>query len=138
MSNTAIAERPPSTAGVPGARTPRLVMRDTLDLMEPSSVIVEFAIDQDGCFETARPTTHADPVYEFDGVVDDCVANMPGIVPATPTNALTNTTFPYVRALADHGSGAALGSDVGFDIRAGEITYPPVADAYAYEPGVAV
>ncbi|MBV9804661.1 MAG: alanine dehydrogenase [Solirubrobacterales bacterium] len=122
---------------VPGARTPRLVTREMLSLMRRSSVIVDVAIDQGGCFETSRPTTHAEPVYDLDGIVHYCVANMPGAVPATATRALTNATLPYVRALADRGIERALAPDPGFargvNIRAGEIVYQPVAEAYALE-----
>jgi alanine dehydrogenase len=106
-----------------------------LALMRPASVIVDVAIDQGGCVETARPTTHAEPVYEEDGIVHYCVANMPGAVPVTSTRALTNATLPYVRRLADLGAQDALATDPGFaaglNVRAGEITYAPVAAAYA-------
>ena len=120
---------------VPGARAPRLVTREMLGLMRPASVIVDVAIDQGGCVETARPTTHAEPVYEVDGIVHYCVGNMPGAVPVTSTRALTNATLPYVRRLADLGAQDALAADPGFaaglNVRAGEITYAPVAEAYA-------
>ena len=119
---------------VPGALAPRLVTREMLGLMRPRSVIVDVAIDQGGCFETAHPTTHGDPVYEVDGVLHYCVANMPGSVPVTATRALTNATMPYVRRLAE-GVDAALESDPalakGLNVRGGEIVYEPVARAFA-------
>src|SRR5829696_5892395 len=86
-----------------GARAPYVVKRDQLGLMKKRAVLVDVSIDQGGCFETSRPTTHSDPVYEVDGVTHYCVANMPGAVPVTSTFALTNATLPYVLALADHG-----------------------------------
>jgi alanine dehydrogenase len=120
---------------VPGALAPRLVTRDMLGLMKPRSVIVDVAIDQGGCFETSHPTTHADPVFEVDGILHYCVANMPGAVPVTATRALTNATLPYVRRLAERGADAALAGDPGFarglNIKDGEIVYEPVATAYA-------
>ena len=126
---------------VPGARTPRLVTREMLGLMRPSSVIVDVAIDQGGCFETSRATTHARPVYDVDGILHYCVANMPGAVPVTSTRALTNATLPYVRALANRGPEAALAADPGFarglNIRGGELVYGPVAEAYALETALA-
>ena len=88
---------------VHGARAPYVVKRDQLGLMKKRAVLVDVSIDQGGCFETSRPTTHSDPVYEVDGVTHYCVANMPGAVPVTSTFALTNATLPYVLALADHG-----------------------------------
>ena len=99
---------------VPGALAPRLVTREMLGLMKPRSVIVDVAIDQGGCFETSHPTTHADPVFEVDGILHYCVANMPGAVPVTSTRALTNATLPYVRRLAEQGVDAALAEDPGF------------------------
>jgi alanine dehydrogenase len=126
---------------VPGERTPRLVTREMLSRMRPSSVIVDVAIDQGGCFETSRATTHIDPVYEADGIVHYCVANMPGAVPATATRALTNATLAYVSALANKGVEAALAADPGFakglNICAGEIVYPPLAEAWARGGAVA-
>ena len=86
---------------VHGARAPKLVTRDMLGLMKPGSVLVDVAIDQGGCFETSRPTTHLEPTYEVDGIVHYCVANMPGAVPMTSTRALTNATLPYVEAIAE-------------------------------------
>ena len=99
---------------VPGALAPRLVTREMLGLMKPRSVIVDVAIDQGGCFETSHPTTHAEPVFEVDGILHYCVANMPGAVPVTATRALTNATLPYVRRLAELGVDAALADDPGF------------------------
>jgi alanine dehydrogenase len=120
---------------VPGALAPRLVTREMLGQMKPHAVIVDVAIDQGGCFETSRPTTHADPVYEVDGVLHYCVANMPGAVPVTATRALTNATMPYVRRLAQEGIDAALADDPcfaqGLNVKEGEIVYEPVARAYA-------
>ena len=88
---------------VHGARAPYVVRREQLALMKPGAVLVDVAIDQGGCFETSRPTTHHDPTFEVDGITHYCVANMPGAVPITSTYALTNATLPYVIALADHG-----------------------------------
>jgi alanine dehydrogenase len=115
---------------VRGARAPHLVSRAQLALMKPRSVMVDVAIDQGGCFETSHPTTHADPVYEIDGISHYCVANMPGAVPVTATRALTNATLPYVVRLAD-GVEDALRSDPGFlgglSVRAGRLTDAAVA-----------
>ena len=88
---------------IPGARAPKLVTRDMLGRMKPGAVLVDVAIDQGGCFETSRPTTHSDPIYEVDGIVHYCVANMPGAVPISSTKALTNVTLPYVELIADLG-----------------------------------
>jgi alanine dehydrogenase len=122
---------------VPGARAPRLVNRDMLRAMRPGSVIVDVAVDQGGCVETARPTTHSDPVYEVDGVVHYCVANMPGAVPNTSTYALTNATLPYTVELADKGWRAALKADaalaLGLNTHEGQLTNEPVAAAHGYE-----
>src|SRR5262249_17491669 len=87
---------------VPGGRAPKLVTRSMLEVMKKGAVIVDVAIDQGGCVETAHPTTHSDPVYSVDGITHYCVANMPGAVPITSTNALTNATLPYVEAIAEH------------------------------------
>ena len=109
--------------------------------MNDGAVVVDVAIDQGGCFETSHPTTHSDPVFVVDGVIHYCVANMPGGVPITSTRALTNATLPYVRRLATLGVDAALAGDPGFvkglNIKAGEITYAPVAKAYAQGAPVA-
>jgi len=118
---------------IPGAATPRLVSRAQLKLIRPGSVLVDVSIDQGGCFETSRPTTHADPTYVVDGVVHYCVANMPGAVARTSTFALNNATLPFVLALADKGIRQALLDDphllAGLNVHAGEITCPPVAEA---------
>ena len=99
---------------LPGALAPTLISREALRLMRPGSVIVDVAVDQGGCVETSRPTTHSDPVYEVDGVVHYCVANMPGAVPVTATRALGNATLPYVLRIADEGLDAALAADPGW------------------------
>jgi alanine dehydrogenase len=116
---------------VHGAKAPHVITRAQLGLMKQHAVLVDVSIDQGGCFETSRPTTHTDPTYEVDGVTHYCVANMPGAVPITSTFALTNATMPYVVKLADEGVGVALGSDPGFlaglNVAAGEVTYAPVA-----------
>jgi alanine dehydrogenase len=116
---------------VHGARAPRLVSRAQLGLMKQGAVLVDVAIDQGGCFETSRPTTHSDPTYEVDGITHYCVANMPGAVPITSTYALTNATMPYVVKLASEGVHRALESDPGFmqglNVAAGRLTYAPVA-----------
>jgi alanine dehydrogenase len=119
---------------VPGARAPKLVTRAMLGVMKKGAVIVDVAIDQGGCVETAHPTTHSDPVYEVDGITHYCVANMPGGVPITSTNALTNATLPYVEAIADHGLAEAVARDPalgrGVNVVDGKITYEPVAEAH--------
>ena len=96
---------------VPGAEAPKLITRDMLALMQKGAVIVDVSIDQGGCIETARPTTHSDPVYEVDGIIHYCVANMPGAVPRTSTFALTHATLPFALAIADKGLSAALYED---------------------------
>jgi alanine dehydrogenase len=122
---------------VPGARAPKLVTREMLPAMKDGSVIVDVAIDQGGCVETAHPTTHSDPVYEVDGVIHYCVANMPGGVPITSTKALTNATLPYVEAIANHGLREAVARDralaLGVNVVDGKITYEAVADAHGLE-----
>jgi alanine dehydrogenase len=119
---------------VTGAKAPRLVRREDLKTMQPGAVIVDVAIDQGGCVETARPTTHTDPVYSVDGITHYCVANMPGGVPITSTKALTNATLPYVEAIADHGLAEAVARDWalgrGVNVLDGKITYAPVAEAH--------
>jgi alanine dehydrogenase len=116
---------------VHGAKAPHVVKRSQLGLMKENAVLVDVSIDQGGCFETSRPTTHTDPTYEVDGVTHYCVANMPGAVPITSTFALTNATMPYVVKLATEGVDGALGSDPGFmaglNVAAGKVTYEPVA-----------
>ena len=118
---------------LPGARAPRLVTRQMVKVMRPGTVIVDVAIDQGGCAETSRPTTHADPTYVVDDVVHYCVANMPGAVPRTSTQALNNATLPYVLKLADQGIVNAIAADKGLQdglsVRHGQITEPAVADA---------
>ena len=98
---------------IPGATAPKLVTREMVSRMKHGAVIVDVAIDQGGCVETARPTSHSNPSYKVDGVVHYCVTNMPGAVPHTSTLALTNSTFPYVLRLANHGAGEALRQDAG-------------------------
>ncbi len=116
---------------VAGAAAPKLVTHDMVKRMKPGAVLVDIAIDQGGCFETSRPTTHAAPTYVLDGVVHYCVTNMPGAVPRTSTFALTNATLPYVRALADLGWEKALARDPGFamglNVHAGKLTFEAVA-----------
>jgi alanine dehydrogenase len=125
---------------IPGARAPKLITRLDLRSMREGSVIADVAIDQGGCVETSRPTTHESPTYVVDGVVHYCVANMPGAVPSTSTRALTNATLPYVRSLAE-GVDQALAADPllarGLNVRNGKITYGPVAEAYAASTAVA-
>jgi len=119
---------------IPGARAPKLVTRDMLEVMKPGAVIVDVAIDQGGCVETAHPTTHTDPVYTVDGILHYCVANMPGGVPVTSTKALTNATLPYVEAIADHGLARAVARDGslarGVNVLEGKIVYEAVAEAH--------
>ncbi len=118
---------------VPGASAPRLVTREMVSRMQPGSVLVDVAIDQGGCFETSRPTTHADPTYVVDDVVHYCVANMPGAVARTSTFALNNATLPFVLALANKGVERALREDphlkAGLNVHAGHIANAVVADA---------
>lgn len=119
---------------IPGAKAPHLVSRDMIKKMRPGSVMVDVAIDQGGCFETSRPTTHSDPVYEVDGVIQYAVANIPGAVPYTSTLALTNATLPYALRLADLGWKEACRRDPGLadgvNIVDGEITFKGVAEAF--------
>jgi alanine dehydrogenase len=116
---------------VHGDRAPYVIRREQLKLMRPGTVLVDVAIDQGGCFETSRPTTHADPTFEVDGVTHYCVTNMPGAVPVTATHALSNATLPYVLALADHGVSAAIAADpglrLGVNVAGGVPTHPAVA-----------
>src|ERR671923_177808 len=122
---------------IPGALAPKLVTREMLREMKDGSVLCDVAIDQGGCAETSRPTTHSDPVYGVDGVTHYCVANMPGAVPITSTKALTNVTLPYVEAIADHGLAAAVGRDPalakGVNVIGGKLTYEAVADAHGLD-----
>lgn len=117
---------------VPGAAAPKLVTKNMLSKMKPGSVIVDVAIDQGGCFETSRPTTHAEPTYVVDGVVHYCVANMPGAVPRTSSFALNNATLPFIVALANKGYKQALRDDKhlanGLNVHEGHITYKAVAE----------
>jgi alanine dehydrogenase len=117
---------------VHGARAPFVVRREQLALMKPGAVLVDVAIDQGGCFETSRPTTHRDPTFEVDGITHYCVTNMPGAVPITSTHALTNATLPYVLALADHGVAEAIRRDpglrLGVNVAGGEVTHAAVAE----------
>jgi len=117
---------------VHGARAPWVVNREQLKLMKPGAVLVDVAIDQGGCFETSRPTTHRDPTYEVDGITHYCVANMPGAVPITSTQALTNATLPYALTLADNGIQAAVQRDPGLrpgiNVAAGKVTHEGVAE----------
>src|SRR5690606_19687461 len=125
---------------VPGAAAPKLVTRDMLKTMKRGAVLVDIAIDQGGCFETSRPTTHSDPVFEIDGVTHYCVANMPGAVARTSTFALNNATLPFAMALANLGPEAAMKADPhlanGLNVSNGKIRYKAVADALGlpYEP----
>ncbi|MGB0498243.1 MAG: alanine dehydrogenase [Rubricella sp.] len=118
---------------VPGAAAPKLVSRQDLSRMKRGAVLVDVAIDQGGCFETSHPTTHAEPIYEVDGIVHYCVANMPGAVARTATLGLGNATLPFVLALADKGAEAALRADphllAGLSIHEGRLTSPPVGEA---------
>ena len=122
---------------IPGAAAPKLVSRGMLKIMKPGSVIVDVAIDQGGCFETSRPTTHEDPVYTVDGIIHYCVTNMPGAVARTSTIALTNATLPFALALANKGLHKALMEDPhlrnGLNVHGGKITAKPVAEALSFE-----
>lgn len=122
---------------IPGAAAPKLVTRDHLSRMIKGSVLVDVAIDQGGCFETSKPTTHAEPTYIVDDIVHYCVANMPGAVPRTSTFALNNVTLPFVLALADKGPTQAMLDDPhlleGLNIHRGLVTYDDVADHLGYE-----
>ena len=122
------------TVLVPGARAPKLVTDEMIAGMKPGSVLVDVAIDQGGCFEGSRPTTHDDPTFQVHQSTYYCVANMPAIVPTTSTVALTNATIPYVEAIADHGWRAALLADAallkGLSTHAGRLTSAPVAEAF--------
>ncbi len=117
---------------VHGARAPHVIRREQLALMKPHAVLVDVAIDQGGCFECSRPTTHTEPTYEIDGIIHYCVTNMPGAVPITSTYALTNATLPYVLTLADHGVAEAARRDpglkLGINVAQGKVTHPAVAE----------
>lgn len=118
---------------IPGAAAPKLVSREQLSLMKPGSVLVDVAIDQGGCFETSKATTHKDPIYEVDGIVHYCVANMPGAVARTSTIALGNATMPFMLALANKGWKKACADDPnllnGLNVHAGQLTYAAVGEA---------
>lgn len=122
---------------VPGAKAPKLVSRDQVSRMRPGSVLVDVAIDQGGCFETSKPTTHAEPTYVVDGVVHYCVANMPGAVARTSTYALNNVTLPFILQIADKGVSAALLENPhlleGLNVYRGKVTYQAVADDLGYD-----
>ena len=115
-----------------GARAPHVVTREQLGLMKRDAVLVDVSIDQGGCFETSRPTTHSDPTFRVDGVTHYCVTNMPGAVPITSTYALTNATLPYAIALAEHGVRGAVAADpglrLGVNVAGGQVTHPAVAE----------
>jgi alanine dehydrogenase len=122
---------------VHGARAPFVVRREQLKVMKKGAVLVDVAIDQGGCFETSRPTTHHEPTFEVEGIIHYCVANMPGAVPITSTNALTNATLPYAVALADHGVADAIRRDpglrLGVNVAGGQVTHPAVAEGVGAE-----
>jgi alanine dehydrogenase len=122
---------------IPGALAPKLITRQMVAAMKDGSVLADVAIDQGGCAETSRPTTHSEPVYKVEGVTHYCVANMPGAVPITSTKALTNATLPYVEAIADHGLAEAVARDRslarGVNVLDGKVTYEAVADAHGLD-----
>jgi alanine dehydrogenase len=120
-----------------GAKAPKLVTREMLKTMKPGAVLVDVAIDQGGCFETSKPTTHSEPTFEVDGIVHYCVANMPGAVPLTSTVALTNATLPYAVKIADQGwqevARKNSGIRAGLNVVAGKVTYAGVAEAFTMQ-----
>lgn len=121
---------------IPGAAAPKLISREMLGGMKPGAVLCDVAIDQGGCFETSKATTHSEPTYEVDGIVHYCVANMPGAVPVTSAHALNNATLTYGLALADHGLAALVERPHlrnGLNVHKGRITNAPVAEALGYE-----
>lgn len=122
---------------VPGTKAPTLISNELVSRMKPGSVLVDIAIDQGGCFEDSRPTTHADPVYKVHESIFYCVANMPGAVPNTSTYALTNVTLPYALELANQGWREALRNDpalaLGLNTHDGQVTYGPVAEAHGMD-----
>ena len=145
--NKLVAEADLLVGGVliPGAEAPKLVTKDMLKLMKRGSVIVDVAIDQGGCVETSKPTTHGEPTYIVDNVVHYCVANMPGGVPRTSTLALNKATLPYLVKLANKGYKKALGEDknflAGLNVYKGHVTYKADADVFGHEyldPGEAI
>jgi alanine dehydrogenase len=119
---------------VVGSKTPKLVSDGLVAAMRPGSVLVDVSVDQGGCFESTRPTTHSDPTFESNGSIFYCVANMPGAVPHSSTHALVNATMPYVLSIADHGWKDAVRADPalaeGVNVVDGTIVYPPVAEAH--------
>ncbi len=122
---------------IPGGKASKLITRDMLEIMRPGTIIADVAIDQGGCCETSRPTTHADPVYEIDGIVHYCVANIPGAVPVTASAALNNATLPFIEKLANMGIVPALLDDphllAGLNVRSGKLTREEVANDLALE-----
>lgn len=122
---------------IPGAAAPKLVTREQLSIMKPGAVLVDVAIDQGGCFETSKPTTHAEPTYEVDGIVHYCVANMPGAVPRTSTFALNNVTLPFTLQLAEKGAKQAMLDNHflldGLNVHNGKVTYMDVARDLGYD-----
>ena len=122
---------------IPGAKTPKIVTADLVHQMQAGSVIVDVSIDQGGCIETSRPTTHSDPIYIVNNVVHCCVSNMPSAVPRTSTYALNNVTLPYILAIADKGYRRALWDDMhlrnGLNVHHGVVTHPAVAEALGYD-----
>jgi alanine dehydrogenase len=122
---------------IPGARAPKLITAEMVSGMKEGAVVCDVSIDQGGCFETSRPTTHSDPVYVVEDVTHYCVSNMPGAVPITSTFALTNVTLPYVEEIADYGVRAAIARDVtlarGVNVFDGKLTYEAVAEAHGLE-----
>jgi alanine dehydrogenase len=122
---------------IPGAKAPKLVSNELVSRMKPGSVLVDIAIDQGGCFEDSRPTTHAEPTFQVHESVFYCVANMPGAVPSTSTYALTNATLPYIVELANCGWRNALRQDAtlakGLNVHDGEVFYGPVAEAHGLD-----
>jgi alanine dehydrogenase len=122
---------------VHGGRAPRVISREQLALMKRHAVLVDVSIDQGGCFETSRPTTHSDPTFEVDGIAHYCVTNMPGAVPITSTYALTNATLPYALELAggvERALARSLALRAGVNVRDGEVVHPAVAQALAAAP----
>ena len=122
---------------IPGAEAPKLITKDMLKVMKRGSVIVDVAIDQGGCVETSKPTTHANPTYIVDDIVHYCVANMPGGVPRTSTLALNKATLPFLSKLASKGLKKTLNGDKNFleglNVFKGQVTYKAVAEAFGYE-----
>jgi alanine dehydrogenase len=122
---------------IPGALAPKIVTEEVVKEMKPGAVLVDISVDQGGCFETTRMTTHSDPTYVLHDVVHYCVGNMPGAVPHTSTYGLTNATLPYVVALAERGLEDAVKQDAalakGVNVYQGAVTYEPVAEAHGLE-----